>query len=595
MPAADAGSHEKKYDLVALAAPKLVSPLIFVVSYLLANRSLVGRLYASLLARKNGFLRLATQDSLQLLSLGFTPAAGRAITHPVTIVKDYPPAPKASSSSSSSPSSKPQQLGPVTCADYHHAYRSRTTSPMQVCDWLLDNLEKTNKQLNAVIRFDPSSIREQFAASEARYQKNAPLSPIDGVPFVVKDELHAAGYLGACGTNALEKSATPASKDCGVVANLKAAGAILIGKSHMTELGMAMNGYNPVNRQCVNPYDTRREPAGSSSGSGAAVAAGLCPFAIGCDGGGSIRMPAARCAAVGLKPTKGLVTNEGRVIETTTTLGHVGPIAATAQDALLMLHYMTSRRDVGDIPRSLAMPNITNLKIGIYWPWFRDVNDSRIKSICEESVNKLKQLGADIVDIEIPHLNRAGRAHSAIILHECRGAMTKLMGEQKWDNAVMEDLGYEVRMKILVSETIDKLTTDDERKQPLVDTAFACREEIFKCFASLLEEKCDVIATPTMPTLPPFHANGGPKLDVTEDSCSMRFMLPANITGLPAVTVNVGWIEDGSHHLPVGLQFMGNCSHERRLLQLAHLFESPEGVGVSWKRPDVYVSPPFAS
>ncbi|HEX8714571.1 MAG TPA: amidase, partial [Solirubrobacteraceae bacterium] len=181
-----------------------------------------------------------------------------------------------------------------TVADYQAAYRSGTTDPVQVAERALAaarTLDRMDPPMRTFIALDEADVRRQAEASRQRWSQGAPRSPLDGVLVAIKDEYDVAGYPTTCGTKFLGK--TPATADALVIARLRAAGAVIFGKTHLPELGTIPLGINPWHGIARNPYDPARDTGGSSSGSGAAVAMGLTPIALGSDGGGSIRIPAA--------------------------------------------------------------------------------------------------------------------------------------------------------------------------------------------------------------------------------------------------------------------------------------------------------------
>ena len=242
----------------------------------------------------------------------------------------------------------------ATVFDYAKAYRDGKTTPEEVAKKLLDAIEASNAStppLRAVITVDREDVMKQAREATKRIKARKPLSIFDGVPVAVKDEVDMVPYPTTVGTSFLGKS--PAKEDATVVARMRAAGALLIGKTNMHEIGINVTGLNPHHGTTRNPYNTNHFTGGSSSGSATAVAAGLVPVAIGADGGGSIRIPASFCGVFGLKSTFGRVSEFGAA-PLCWSVAHLGPIAGTATDTALAYAVMAGP-DLRD-PNSLHQP-----------------------------------------------------------------------------------------------------------------------------------------------------------------------------------------------------------------------------------------------
>jgi Asp-tRNA(Asn)/Glu-tRNA(Gln) amidotransferase A subunit family amidase len=232
--------------------------------------------------------------------------------------------------------------------DYAEAYREGRSSPSEVAERVIELVCADATQdppLLPLLAQHQDDVRRQAESSSARWRAGAPLSPFDGVPVVIKDELHVTGYPTTLGTTFLGQG--PAEEeDATAVARLRALGALLVGKANMHELGLGVTGLNPHHGSARNPYDPARATGGSSSGSAVSVASGLAPAAIGCDGGGSIRIPASLCGAFGLKATFGRVSEVG-VPPLCWSVAHAGPLAGTARD-LAATYAAVAGRDPGD-------------------------------------------------------------------------------------------------------------------------------------------------------------------------------------------------------------------------------------------------------
>jgi Asp-tRNA(Asn)/Glu-tRNA(Gln) amidotransferase A subunit family amidase len=299
----------------------------------------------------------------------------------------------------------------VTVFDYAKAYRDGRTTPEEVAQKLLDAIEASNTStppLRAVIAVNREDVMKQAREATQRIKTGKPISIFDGVPVAVKDEIDMVPYPTTVGTSFLGK--TPAKEDATAVARMRAAGALLIGKTNMHEIGINVTGLNPHHGTTRNPYNTNHFTGGSSSGSATAIAAGLVPVAIGADGGGSIRIPSSFCGVFGLKPTFGRVSEYGAA-PLCWSVAHIGPLAGTAADAALAYAVMAGP-DLHDA-NSLHQPlptlenwdqhNLRGIKLGVYKPWFQHA-DPEVVAACETMLNRLTDMGAEIREIVIPDL-----------------------------------------------------------------------------------------------------------------------------------------------------------------------------------------------
>ena len=449
--------------------------------------------------------------------------------------------------------------------DYANAYRQGQLTPTQMADRLVQQIEASNqgkKPLHAIIATMDQDIRRQARESEKRLKAGKALSVLEGVPVAVKDELDAIPYTTTAGTIIFGQDGS-AEQDSTVVARLRAAGAIIIGKANMHEIGIGVTGANVHYGHCRNPYDPDRYTGGSSSGSAAAVAAGLCPLAIGADGGGSIRIPAALCGMVGLKPTFGRVSKHG-AFPLGWSVGHIGPIGATVDDVAIGYATMAGP-DVLDAG-SLQQPpphlsdylktNLKGLKLGIFSPWFTHAAPEIVRH-CQLAVEELKALGATVVEIEIDELELQRVAHAIVISTEMLCSM------QPEYEADASRYAGDSRLALSIGRCFS--STDYIRAQRMRTRAIQAYEQLF--------QKVDVIVTPTTGILAP------PILAKNDDSCEaslttltdlMRFAFVGNLTGLPALTVPVTPTETG---MPVGLQLMGAPWQEHTLLRVGRALE----------------------
>ena len=451
-----------------------------------------------------------------------------------------------------------------TIADYARAFREGETTPLEVAQRVLDATkasEAGEPAMRLFIAQDVDDVLAQARAATERHKRGVPISGFDGVPVAVKDEVDMTPYPTTVGTRFLGR--VPAAEDATVVTRLRQAGALLIGKVNMHELGLGVTGINPHHGAARNPYDTARATGGSSSGSAAAVAAGLCPVAIGADGGGSIRIPAALCGVVGLKPTFGRVSEHGAA-PLCWSVAHLGPIAATAKDAAAAYALMggvdvadphTSRQPPLHL-KGFDRPDLSGVHLGIYRPWFEHA-DPAVASACKEGVKRLQSLGATLVEVEIPELDLVRLAHLVIIATEMAAARLA-------DSAAARArYGYDVRLNFALARDISAAEYIQARRL----RARLCRQ-----IEGVLDT-VDAIVTPTTACTAPLIApealiSGESNLPLLDKI--MRFAPLPNLTGHPAISFPVGY---DAQRMPIGLQVIGRAWQESLLLAIARLAE----------------------
>ncbi len=459
--------------------------------------------------------------------------------------------------------------------DFAKAYRNGTTTPEEVAKNVLTAIRRSDKgdaPLKAFIAVNEDDVMRQARESTIRIKSGKALSMFDGVPVAVKDELDMTPHPSTVGTAFLGKS--PATEDSTVVARLRNAGALLIGKTNMHEIGINVTGLNPVHGTTRNPYNPNHFTGGSSSGSATAVAAGLVPVAIGADGGGSIRIPSAFCGLVGLKATFARVSEFGAA-PLDWSVAHIGPMAGSATDAALT-YALIAGPDPKD-PTSLHQPlpslegwdnkNLTGLKIGVYWPWFRHA-DAETVAACEAMLKEYEKMGCEIVEITIPDLEANRIAHSVSILTEMAQAMNATYDKHYKEHAL------DVRINLALARQFK--ATDYLISQRI-------RTRMINHFNNAFK-KVDVILTPTTGVTAPEIKKGAlpdGESDLSTTIEIMRFATAANLTGLPAITFPVGYTQKG---LPIGLQVMGKAWDESTLLRMALAAEQV----VERKAPQVY-------
>jgi Asp-tRNA(Asn)/Glu-tRNA(Gln) amidotransferase A subunit family amidase len=532
------------YDLKSLKLPRLGTRALRVVVSLLEN-PLVGPLLVGKLKTDAGLTRLDIDQVDEPPT--YSPAYGaddRAIP---------------SLSRAEAPAQTPGFQFPGI-DDFARAYREGRTTPEQVAERFLAQREKSERDspgLKAFIAVDRDDVMTQAKAAGARWRGGAPLGPFDGVPVAVKDELDQTGYPTTAGTKFIGTS--PAVRDATVVARLRAAGALLVGKTNMHELGINVTGLNPHHGTTRNPYDDRYHTGGSSSGPAAVVAAGLAPVAIGADGGGSIRMPAAMCGIVGLKATFGRISEHG-AFPLCWSLAHIGPMTATVRDCARTYELIAGPDPLDSL--SLGHPaveiddappaDLRGVTLGVYWPWFRHATPEVVQH-GESLVRALVARGATLREVELPELDLLRVAHIVTITSEMVAAMMPYDGQHR------HDFGLDARANLASAR--GATAAEYVKAQRIRTRAIAAFQRAFTNVDAIVTPSTAVVAPLINESAQPFGES-----DLSTTTEIMRFAFPSNFTGHPAISFPAGYDAGG---LPIGLQAIGRPWGERMLLRIA--------------------------
>lgn len=454
-------------------------------------------------------------------------------------------------------------------AAFARAYRDRSASPVEVADQVLQAIaaSEAGPAMRFFISVNADDVRAQAQASAARHAAGAPLSLLDGVPVAVKDEIDQQGHATTLGTTMSALGAVRSS-DCVAVARLRALGAVLLGKANMHELGAGPTGLNLAHGTCRNPWDTSRFPGGSSSGSAAVVAAGLAPLAVGCDGGGSIRIPASLCGVVGLKPTFGRVPQRGETPPLATSVTNIGPMGRTVTDTAIG-YIALAGPDSVDGP-SVGLPAVTlegfdetdlhGVTLGMVDEWWKDA-DAAVVAVCEAHVKRLVARGARLRDVRLNSLKDVMLGLVSSIGVEVN--RNEWMGDLQQRRA----LAVDTRVGLVVARHLGpRVYNLGQRSRARVAAAVAAAHKDVDAFVSPTTGL-------TAPRIPGVASIG----DVRQTIALMKATALANVTGQPGISYPVG--TDGSG-LPIGLQLVGRAYEEALLLRIARIGE--EEASSSW-------------
>lgn len=438
---------------------------------------------------------------------------------------------------------------------------TKKISPVEVTEAVLQHVESKNKLLNAYIDIYAEDALRAARTMEEEILRGNYRGPLHGIPMALKDNLYFKGQRVSVGSK-IHENFVP-NYDATVVEKLKDAGVIFTGTLNLHEYAGGNTTVNPHYGTCRNPWDIERIPSGSSGGSGAAVAADMTIASLGTDTGGSIRGPASVCGIVGLKPTYGRVSKHG-CFPLAWSLDHIGPMTKTVYDSTLLLSVLAGY-DPKD-PSSVNMSpmdytsyltsDVNGLVIGINEEYFFHDIDDEVGKLVMEGVQRLEDLGAKVEIVKIPSLEHAIWAQMITITSEASTIHHQNLLERP------DDFGADIRMFLEVgqiSSAVDYLQAQQVRHQ--------LREEFKQTF-----EKVDVLISPTHPFTAALIGQDKLMLNGREvnlfDSVS-RFTRPANLTGIPALSIPCGL----SNGLPVGMQIMGAPFQEGTVLKVAKAIE----------------------
>jgi aspartyl-tRNA(Asn)/glutamyl-tRNA(Gln) amidotransferase subunit A len=413
-----------------------------------------------------------------------------------------------------------------------------------------------------------------------------PMPPLAGVPIAVKDMIVTRGLATTAASKILEGWVPP--YDAGVVERLRAAGAIILGKVNCDEFAMGSSTERSAYQKTTNPWDLSRVPGGSSGGSSAAVAAGLCAASLGTDTGGSIRQPAAFCGVVGIKPTYGRVSRWG-VIAFASSLDQVGPLARSVHDAALVLEAISGfdPRDSTSLDEpvpaySQALTgDVKGLRIGLPKEYFGEGIDADVRAALDTTIASLRERGATTVDISLPHTHLALTAYYIVAPAEASSNLARYDGIRFGKAAAQpKDLldlymrtrgagfGPEVKRRIMLGTYALRSGYYDAYYKKAQQVRALIKRDFDEAFAQV-----DVILTPTTPTAAfPFGAKASP-LDMY---LADVFTLSCNLAGLPGISVPCGLTSAG---LPIGAQLLGKPLDEATLLRAGQVIETAVGLG----------------
>jgi aspartyl-tRNA(Asn)/glutamyl-tRNA(Gln) amidotransferase subunit A len=468
-----------------------------------------------------------------------------------------------------------------TLVSARDAIRSKRVSSHDLVRMALDRIHRLDPRVHAFNSIYADRALEQARATDGGRRDGV----LAGVPIAIKDNLCTTFGTTTCSSKMLVNFRSP--YDATVIRKLEAAGAIIVGKTNLDEFAMGSSTENSAFGPTFNPWDATRVPGGSSGGSAAALAAGMCVASVGSDTGGSIRQPAALCGLVGLKPTYGRVSRYG-LVAYASSLDQIGPFGWDCQDVALMMNVLAGHdpkdstsapQDVPDYTSDLDTP-LKGLRLGVA-PEFRGTAgiDPRVAVAFDAALQHYQELGAEIVDVHLPHAPYGIAAYYVIAPCEASSNLARYDGVhyghrtkddvkdivELFSKSRAEGFGPEVQRRILIGTYALSSGYYDAYYVTALKMRSLIKRDFDEAFA-----KCDAVVCPTSP-VPAFKAG-----EKTGDPLQMYltdvFTVTANIAAIPGISIPCGFTA-GEKPLPIGLQLLGPAFSEQRLLRIARMYE----------------------
>ena len=469
------------------------------------------------------------------------------------------------------------ELPALTIADLQSRLRRKEVSPREVIESLRARIENVEPKIDAYLSIDfDAALKEAETA-------NVDL-PLGGVPLAIKDIINVKGQPCTCGSKILANFRSP--YDATVIQKLRAAGAIPLGKTNMDEFAMGSSTENSSVKVTRNPWDLSRVPGGSSGGSAAAVAADAAFGGLGTDTGGSIRQPASLCGIVGVKPSYGRVSRFG-VTAFASSLDQVGPLTKTVRDSALIMNAMAGHAPLDSTSLPDPVPDYTKnlgrdlkgMRLGLPKEYMIEGIDPQVKSAVDAALKQLQSLGAEIVDVSLPHTDYGIAVYYFLATAEASANLARFDGVRygyrakdpkdlldHYGRTRGEGFGQEVKRRIILGTYVLSSGYYDAYYVCAQKVRELIRQDFVKAF-----EKVDAIVSPTSP-VPAFKLG-----ERTADPLAMYladiFTNTGNLAGICGISVPCGMAKVNGSQLPIGLQILGKALDEARIFQIAHAYE----------------------
>jgi aspartyl-tRNA(Asn)/glutamyl-tRNA(Gln) amidotransferase subunit A len=465
----------------------------------------------------------------------------------------------------------------------HELLSSRKISSEELTRAYLERIQRLDPQIQSYLTVSEHVALEQAREADRRIAGGEQPTPLTGIPYSVKDSLSTRGINTTCSSKILANYKP--FYDCTAIKKLKSPGAVLLGKTNMDEFGMGSSTENSGFFTTRNPWNFDYVPGGSSGGSAASVAAGLAPFSLGEDTGGSVRMPAAFCGVTGLKTTYGRVSRYG-LLPLVSSFDTIGPMARSAYDVALVLEAIAGHDPRDSTSRGESVPryteslkkseNLGGLRVGIHKEYFVEGLDAGVEAALRAAIKRIESLGAEAVEVSLPHTPYAIPVYYLILFAEASSNLAKYDGvrfglSERSGQDLMDvylktreaGFGAETKRRIMLGTFALSAGYYDAYYLKAQKVRTLIRQDFQKAF-----ESCDALITPVAPTTA-FRI--GEKITNPLDMyLSDVHVVAVNLAGIPALTVPCGF----SNGLPIGMQIMGPHLSEEMLLRIGHLYQS---------------------
>jgi aspartyl-tRNA(Asn)/glutamyl-tRNA(Gln) amidotransferase subunit A len=471
-------------------------------------------------------------------------------------------------------------LAALTLDDAGKRLRKREFSSLELTEAVFQRIAASDDKIHAYLTVARDDGLEQARQADKRLKQDSGISPLLGIPIAVKDNFLTCGLRTTCASKILGEFIPP--YDAATVQKLRAAGAVITGKTNLDEFAMGSSAENSAFFPTRNPWNLERIPGGSSGGSAAAVASDQCIAALGTDTGGSIRQPAACCGIVGLKPTYGRVSRYG-IVAFASSMDQVGPMTKDVRDAALLLEAIAGydpsdstsvNRAVPRYASSLTEP-VKGLRLGIPKEYFVAGMQAEVERAVRTAIRELEKTGAVVEEISLPHTEYAVAVYYIVATAEASSNLARYDGMRYGRRAQAQDLtetymisrdegfGAEVKRRIMLGTYAlsagyyDAYYLKAQKVRTLIKRDF---DEAFK--------RCDVIVTPTAPTTA--FKLGEKTQDPLQMYLSDIYTISINLAGLPALSLPCGFDSEG---MPIGLQIIGKPFDESTIFGVAYNYE----------------------
>ena len=472
------------------------------------------------------------------------------------------------------------ELYKLTAHELHDKLVNKEVSSVELTNALYERIDAVEDKVNAYVTLDKENALAQAAKVDAKIAAGEEIASLAGVPGAIKDNISTKGLRTTCSSKMLSNM-TPIY-DAHVIKNLRADETIFLGKTNMDEFAMGSTTTTSYFGAAHNPWNLDRVPGGSSGGSAAAIAAGEAIWTLGSDTGGSIRQPASFNGCVGIKPTYGRVSRYG-CVAFASSLDQIGPITKDVTDAALVLNTICGKDEMDSTSLDVEVPDFTKalvadvkgLRIGLPKEYFGEGIDPKVKAEINKAVKKYEELGAEIVEVSLPHTEYAVITYYIIAPAEASANLARydgvrygyrnkeaLSAPEMTTLSRTEGFGLEVRRRIMLGTYVLSSGYYDAYYNKAMQVRTLIRRDFDAAF-----EKCDVLLTPTSPV--PAYAIDG-KMDPLTMYMLDVTTIPVNMAGLPGISIPCGFADDG---MPIGMQLIGKVLDEATILRAAYTFE----------------------